>query len=201
MTSYTTLSLNDPRDCCLLKKPDLAVPSLGDDSPALTLMTDFQQRSPISVTATTNIDKALDYMIISGVRLLFVIDSEYTLLGSITSYDIQGEKPMLYLQSKDCRIGICSRSDVEVKDIMTPVSKWNTLRYENLLRATLGDVAHTFRELAQRHLIVVETPRDKGSAIVRGMFSQSDLERALGITLMVGEVANSFLEIERALHK
>jgi len=173
----------------------------GHNSPALALMTDFQDISPISVAATTSLDTALDYMIISGIRLLFVIDAEFNLLGSITSFDIQGEKPMLYLQSKDCRIGICSRADIEVQDVMTPVSKWPTLRHETLTDATVGDIAHTFQALGQRHLIVVENQPEQSFAIVRGIFSMSDLERSLGMTFIVGETAKNFSEIERALRK
>ena len=201
MTSYTSLSLANSHGCCLLKGSDSSAWPLGYDTPALELMTDFQEVYPFSVAASTQIDAALDHMITSGIRLLFVIDADFTLLGSITSFDIQGEKPMLYLQSKDCRIGICSRADIEVQDIMTPVSKWRTLRYENLEDATLGDIAHTFQALEQRHLIVAETPPGQGCAIVRGLFSASDLERAPGIKIDSLETAKSFSEIERALRR
>ena len=138
-------------------------------------------------------------MIISGIRLLLVTDAGSMLLGSISSYDIQSEKPMLYLQSKDCRIGTCSRSEIRVQDIMTPVSQWKPLRYESLAGATLGDIAHTFESLGQRHLIVVETLPGQNRAIVRGLFSASDLERHLGISIYSGDTAESFSEIRRAL--
>jgi CBS domain-containing protein len=168
--------------------------------PALMLMTDLQGKTPVTIAANTTIDVALEYMINAGVRLLFVVDADYNLLGSVTSYDIQGEKPMLYMQSKDCRIGICSRADIEVQDIMTPVSRWKTVRHEELADVNVDDIAHTLQVLGLHHLLVIEPLRDQDAAIVRGIFSLSDLERALGTTLTVSETAESFFEIERALN-
>ena len=200
MTTYKTLTLNTPDNSYLVIKPEATIPSTRHGHPALTLMTDFQGKPPVTVAAKTHIDAALELMIDGGVRLLFVVDSNNKLLGSITSYDIQGEKPMLYMQSQDCRIGICSRSDIEVQDIMTPVTKWKTIRYASLADTTLNDIANTFQALGRHHIIVTEPLAGSDMAIVRGIFSLTDLERALGETLPVNETAYSFFEIERALN-
>jgi CBS-domain-containing membrane protein len=201
MTTYKTLTLNNPQSSYLLKQTDSSIPSIKHGSPALALMTDFQGKPPITVSATTSIDAALEHMIDAGVRLLFVINADNILLGTITSYDIQGEKPMLYMQSQDCRIGICSRTDIEAQDIMTPVEKWKTVRYDNLADATLNDIANTFLSLGQHHIIVIEPLSDQDTAIVRGVFSLTDLERALDTSLTINEMAESFSDIERALNK
>lgn len=70
---------------------------------AVALMTDFRHTSPICVDVGTRLEDALKRMIYAGVRLLFVKDAKATLLGHVTAADIQGEKPLLYLQSGDCR--------------------------------------------------------------------------------------------------
>ena len=137
-------------------------------------------------------------MIYSNVRLFFVVDKEFNILGSVTSYDIQSEKPMLFLQSRDCRIDTCSREDITVQDIMTPVHQWPVVNYNFLPYATLGDVVETFKGLGQRHLVVVESPR-QGTQVVRGLFSASVLEKVLDMHIETAEPAKSFAEIQHAL--
>jgi CBS domain-containing protein len=176
--------------------PDFLL-DLGD--PALDLLTDFRLTPAISVLATTQIDNALTQMIGSGVRLLFVVDPGFKILGSISSYDIQSEKPLRYMQSRDCRIGICSREDILVRDIMTPAHKWKVIDYDQLLHATVADVALTFKDLGQKHLIVVDSARGRNAQIVRGLISLTTLERALGTNIESTKVANSFAEIKHEL--
>ena len=200
MDTYTPLTLSSPKDnISLLRTPDRNTPLLSLTTPALELITDFSRTPAISILAATQIDNALNQMIYSNVRLFFVVDRDFNILGSITSYDIQSEKPMLFLQSRDCRIDTCSREDITVQDIMTPVHKLRVLNYNVLPYATLGDIVETFRYLGQRHLIVVETSRDRGAQIVRGLFSATALERVLGIAIDTAEPAKSFADIQRKL--
>ena len=200
MDTYTPLTLSSPKDnISLLRTPDRNTPLLSLTTPALELMTDFSRTPAISILAATQIDNALNQMIYSNVRLFFVVDRDFNILGSITSYDIQSEKPMLFLQSRDCRIDTCSREDITVQDIMTPVHKLRVLNYNVLPYATLGDIVETFRYLGQRHLIVVETSRDRDAQIVRGLFSATALERVLGIAIDTAEPAKSFADIQRKL--
>ena len=183
----------------LARIPDPGLTLLGDETPALDLMTDFRRTPAISVHAATQIDDALNQMIYSGVRLLFVVDAAFRVIGTVTSHDIHSEKPMLYLQSRDCRIGICTRDDVQVQDILTPVHAWRALNYRDLADATLGNIVQTFRNLGVRHLIVLDGVSVQGIQSVRGLFSASVVERALGIRIDSTETAESFADIEREL--
>ncbi len=200
MDNYSPLSLSKPNsDLHLIRIPDQNTRRLSPDTPAIELLTDFNRTPAISVLATTQIDKALNQMIYSSVRLFFVVDRDFNILGSITSYDIQGEKPMLFLQSRDCNLDSCSREDVTVQDIMTPVNHWLVLDYRLLPYASLGDIVETFKGLGQRHLVVVENPGHQGGQIIRGLFSATVLERTLGIQIDTSEPAKSFAEIQHAL--
>ena len=201
MNANTPLRLSRPKsNLAFLTESDKRTTLLGLDDPALDLMTDFYLTPAISVIGATQIDHALTQMISSGVRLLFVVDAGFHILGAITSYDIQGEKPLRYLQSRDCRIGICSREDILVQDIMIPVQQWKVIHYHQLGHATVGDVALMFKELGQRHIIVVDAVRGRNNGqIVRGLLSLTTLERALGINIDSTKIANSFSEIERQL--
>ncbi len=203
MNNVSVLSLTKPKgNVEFLAQVDARHIHLDLGDLALNLFTDFNLTPAISVLATTQIDNALTQMICSGVRLLFVVDAEFKLMGVITSYDIQGEKPMRYLQSRDCRIGICAREDILVQDIMTPLSKWQVIDYSQLRHATIGDLLITFKESGQRHLIVVDTVKGDnggGSQVLRGLLSQTTLERALGTTIETNKAANSFAELKREL--
>jgi len=199
MPNYSKLILSSVTGRSRLPRtPFPTIRKLGLDAPALELMTDFYRSPAISVPADLQIDAALDRMIYSGVRLLFVVGSDFEVLGDITSYDIQGEKPMHYLQSQDCTINTCSRTDISVQNIMTPVSTWHVLRYESLEHAAVGDIVETFKNLRQRHLVVMQTRKD-GVQTVRGLFAASTLESALGHPVDIDDTVSSFSDIERAL--
>ena len=105
---------------------------------------------------------------------------------------------MHYLQSQDCTINTCSRTDITVKDIMSPVSTWHVLRYESLEHAAIGDIVETFKNLRQRHLVVMQTQRD-GTQTVRGLFAASTLESTLGHPVEIDDTVSSFSDIERVL--
>lgn len=200
MNTHTPLATSYPLyPVALPRIPDPGILLLGFQAPALELMTDFRRTPAISIDATTPIDAALGQMIYAGVRLLFVVDAEFNVIGSVTSYDIHSEKPMLYLQSRDCRIGTCTRDDVQVRDIMTPVRSWRALKYRDLAGATLGNIVQTFNALGVRHLIVLDAISAQGVQSVRGLFSASAVERALGIQLDTAETVESFAEIEHEL--
>ena len=201
MNTNTPLDLSRPKpNIGFLMQADARNILLDLNDPALNLLTDFYLTPAISALATTQIDNALTQMICSGVRLLFVVDAGFKLLGVVTSYDIQGEKPLRYLQSRDCRIGICSREDILVQDIMTPLHRWKVINYDQLIHATVANVVLTFKELGQRHLIVVDGVKGhSGGQVVRGLISLSTLERALGTNIESTKVANSFAEIKHEL--
>lgn len=199
MSNYSKLILSDVTGRSRLPRtPFPTIRKLGLDAPALELMTDFFKNPAISVPADLPIDAALDRMIYSGVRLLFVVGPDFEVLGDITSSDIQGEKPMHYLRSQDCTINTCSRTDITVRDIMTPISAWRVLRYAGLEHATAGDIVETFKNLRQRHLVVTQNAKD-GTHTVRGLFAASTLESALGYPVDIDDTVSSFSDIERAL--
>jgi len=132
-------------------------------------MTDFRHTSPICVEPGTRLEDALNRMIYAGVRLLFVKGARTALLGHVTAADIQGEKPLLYLQSGDCRQDVCRWHDVRVEDIMTRVAHWRVLDFADVMHATAADIAATHERLCAHHLIVCE--RGGQGWTVRGLFS------------------------------
>jgi hypothetical protein len=82
---------------------------------------------------------------------------------------------------------------------MTPIHKWKVINHDQLIHATVADVALTFKELGQRHLIVVDSARGRNGQVVRGLISLTTLERALGTNIEPTKIANSFAEIKHEL--
>jgi CBS-domain-containing membrane protein len=162
-------------------------------------MTDLRRMPPISVRIATPIDEALQGMIHSGVRFLFVVDDGERLVGAVTSYDIQGEKPLLYLQSLDCTLHTCSRADVQVRHLMEPVDEWPVLLLRRVARVPLRHVAAELETLGRRHLVVVDREPGASGGTVCGLFSATQIEREVGISIGGTRRADRFADIQRAL--
>ncbi|KZC21576.1 hypothetical protein RHOFW104R3_20645 [Rhodanobacter denitrificans] len=153
---------------------------LLEQDPALMAMVDFHWVCPVTVEPEHKIDDALQNMIGARVRTLLVM-AEAHMIGLITAYDIQGQKPLQFLRGSDCIHPKCRHEDIEVADIMTPLATLPMLRLEDVLRARIGDILETFRETHQTHLLV--TDRHGGQAtMVRGLISLTEIERRLGIS-------------------
>lgn len=203
MNAYSAKGLSVVRSEVKLAQPDLiAAPKVTLNSPANLLFTDLTKRQAVSVLATTQIDAALQQMIVVGVRLLFVTDANFHLVGLITSYDIAGEKPLLYMQSIDGHINSHTRDAIQVQHIMQPVSTWRVLDYSVAERAKVGDIVETFKYSGRRHLMVLQYENTSGmeEPLVRGLFSARQFERALNMTFDIWHRSDSFAELERSLN-
>ena len=144
------------------------------EDPALSVMTDFRERSSVTVPETSTIDAALDHMKHTGVRCAFAIDDVQRLVvGLITAYDIMGEKPMRHM-----RLTSTVRSQVLVKDLMLRPHDWRVALVKHIERHTVAEVAHLFDETLLTHIIVVETD-DHGTQRLRGILSAAKVRRLL----------------------
>jgi predicted transcriptional regulator len=162
--------------------------------PATVVMTDFNEITPFSIEPTASIDATNDKMIACGVRLLFVTDSEGSLLGLVTATDVLGEKPVQYLQEHGGR-----REDILAQDIMTPHDKLQVLRMADVQAATVEDIVRTMQDFNRQHILVAEPFDNAAGESVRGIFSTSQISRQLGKTIEPAGRANSFAEIEQVI--
>lgn len=168
-----------------------ATVSLEDQS--LSVLTDFSQVRPFTITPTATIGDTNQKMIACGVRLLFVTNNDQNLLGLITYNDVFGEKPLQYVQEHGGR-----HEDVLVQDIFTPLEKLEALDHGDVLKAQVGDIVETYKSSSRQHILVVEAGQD-GLQRVRGMFSSSHIEKMLNTKLQSGARAHTFADLERAL--
>jgi len=175
------------------------VPTMKLTDSALNVMTDLTKTPAFSIGLDEQVDHALLYMKTVGVRLLFVLDNVGGLAGLVTSHDIMGEKPMLYLQSVDCNHLTCTRSDVLVKNVMTPTSHWEVINYADIQNANIAQIAAAFKAAGKRHLVVKGSAENCPESVVLGIFSASRVEQATSLQLEIVNTARSFAEIETAL--
>jgi CBS domain-containing protein len=142
--------------------------------PALSVMTDFRERTSITVPVTAQIDVALEHMKHTGVRSAFAIDEvQRVVVGLITAYDIMGEKPMRHMRASDIK-----RDQVLVRDLMTRPGDWLVLQLRQLESGTVGEVDRLFETTQLTHIAVIEAG-ERGEPRLRGLLSAARVRRVL----------------------
>jgi CBS domain-containing protein len=147
---------------------------LSSSDPAVLAVTDFTREHPVTIDPERQIDDALDDMIRMGVRALLVVKDQ-RIVGLITSYDIQGERPLQFLQSST----YSHHRDIRVAHIMTPWHVLTALNWETLQTMRAGDLLQVLDHAGLTHIIVVETDRLDSSCVVRALVSRARLMRQL----------------------
>ena len=173
-------------------------------SPALEVMTDLARVTPATIRPQAPLAGANQFMITRGVRLLLVVDDHENVLGVITATDILGERPMLVATERGMR-----RDEITVADVMIPAERVEVIALSDVQGARVGHVLETLRRAGRQHALAIdfdEIPSGRPlmppgkRAMVRGIFSISQIARQLGVSVATGgEVARTFSEIGAAI--
>ena len=147
---------------------------LEPGDPAIYAITDFKRDYPMTVEPERQIDDALSEMIRLGVRAL-VVAKEQRLVGLVTSYDIQGERPMQFLQSSN----YSRHQDIRIMHIMTPWDELLALDWESVESARAGELWALFQRTNLTHMLIVEVDRKTSHSVVRALASRARLARQL----------------------
>lgn len=147
---------------------------LDASDPAIHAITDFTREHPVTVDEERQIDDALADMIRLGVRAMLVM-REQRIVGLVTSYDIQGERPLQFLQTSN----YTRHQDIRVGHIMTPWDKLLSVDWESIQAARAGDLLHVLEETGLTHLLVIEGGKKNTTPLVRAMVSRARLARQL----------------------
>jgi CBS domain-containing protein len=145
---------------------------LRSNNPALHAMTDFTSKIAITVAPDRQIDAALTDMMRLSVRALLVLRGD-SVIGLITSYDIEGPRPLRFAERSGVR-----REDITVADIMTEWDDLPTLDWHTVQTVRISDILEIFEGVGVMHLLVVESD-ERGAEVVRGLISRSRVERHL----------------------
>src|ERR1700733_14377702 len=147
---------------------------LDPSDPAIHAITDFTREHPATVDEERQIDDALEDMIRLGVRALLVV-REQRIVGLITSYDIQGERPLQFLQTSN----YTRHQDIRVGHIMTPWDKLLAGDWDSIQAARAGDLLHVLEEAEMTHLLVIEAGKKNTVPTVRALVSRARLARQM----------------------
>ncbi len=143
--------------------------------PAIYAISDFKRDYPMTVDSERQIDDALSDMIRLSVRALLV-SKERRLVGLITSYDIQGERPIQFLQSSN----YSRHQDIRVVHVMTPWDELLALDWDSVESARASDLLAAFERTHLTHLLVIEVDKKTSKSTVRALASRARLLRQLG---------------------
>lgn len=164
------------------------------ESPAMDVFTDLAQHRAATVQPQTTLVQAELKMIYQGVRLLFVVSDMPSVDGILTAADIAGDKPMRLVHQRQLK-----HDDMTVADVMTPLADIDTITYAALRRATVEQVVATLVLRGRPHLLVVDSDTPDHAPRIRGLVSQTQVERQLGRALPVNPKAHTFSELEQVL--
>jgi CBS-domain-containing membrane protein len=166
--------------------------SVLEHDDALKVMTDFTEVVPLTIKRDVTLAQALEKMKEHGVRLLMVVDNQDNIVGIITAYDIQSEKPMQYATESGVNM-----NDIQADMLMTRIERTPAVDFKVVLRSTVAQVAETMRDLDRPHILVIEV--DNGQR-VRGIFSSSNISRMLGRPVYQPlHAAHSFADIQHEI--
>jgi CBS-domain-containing membrane protein len=183
-----------PGETYRLQAPTTVV-RVNADSPATDVMTDLRKVAAVTTRSDATIDEAQQAMIVHGVRALFVVDDERTLLGVITATDLLGERPVQIAHQRVLR-----HDEIRVRLVMTPAERLEAMELDEVVHARVGDIVASLRLSGRQHALVTEKCDQAGTRMVRGIFSLTQIARQLGLPPQ-GEhnVARTFAEIEAAI--
>lgn len=168
------------------QRPHQSLPDrISADAPAVHVMTDLSRVSAITVQPDTSLEEAEKRMIASGIRLLLVTNGQEEILGILTAKDLEGDKALTLLS----RSGL-TRSELTVRDIMTPQHRIEVLEMNDLVQARVGDLVETLKRMGRQHALVVDRSRS-GRQTVRGILSTTQIARQLGQPIEVAGIAHS----------
>jgi CBS domain containing-hemolysin-like protein len=168
-------------------------PAVTPEDPALSVMTDLTRVPAVLVDPEVDIEAALRIMVRRNVRSLLVVNVDNEIVGLISAADLLGEKPLQHIQEHGGR-----RADIRVHELMTPLAQLEVLPLSTVRQARVGNVRATLERAGHQHALVIDESVP-GHAIVRGIFSATQIDRQLGRTVAAGPVAHTFAGIEAAL--
>ena len=160
--------------------------TLGE--PAMTVVTDLSKVAAMTINPCASIDNASERMIAGNVRLLFVTDQYYNVMGLVTSRDLLGDRAIQYMQEHGGK-----REDIMVRDIMTPRHKIEALQLADVKNARVGDIVETLRRMGRQHALVLA--KDENDSRIAGVISTTQVTKQTGEEISVAGVASTIADL------
>jgi CBS domain containing-hemolysin-like protein len=143
--------------------------TLSVKTPALSILTDFRQHRPRVIDANV---KAIDLehlMKRSHVKLKLVLDNHGKFMGVVSLNDLSEENILKKINKST------PREELLVTDFMHSRESLKCFDYNELSKATIGDVLETQKHNHQQHCLVIDRERHE----IRGLISARDVARLI----------------------
>ncbi|MCM8626230.1 CBS domain-containing protein [Accumulibacter sp.] len=177
---------------CYLPQPP-ARQRVDVHSPALSVMTDFQRLTPITVRHDMSLDEANRIMGLSHAQYLLVADGQNHLLGIASEASTRGHHPLAVAHQLGIRPGELMVGEVMIKKH----DDAEVMHLRDVRTASVGNVLAALKELASPFCLVVDHD-EEDHHVLCGIFSLAHIERLMGVTPSV-EVAQTFSQVVSSL--
>ena len=194
LNTYKKLAVKNLSVHCGLSKPLEEYDGIKLDSKARSLMVDFTRTRALTANESISVNDALELMRANRIHALLLVDDNGEFTGVISAMDLMGSKPMIFAGEA----GI-SRADVQVKYIMVQKDRLNAITIEEVEKASIGDVLQTLMLISQQHLLVINGQEEMMK--ICGLFSVSDIKKALKVKFNNPAVAQTFYDLERIINE
>ena len=189
-SNYKILNSATLSGATALDRPTQVLPEkVALSDPAINVVTDLSKVAAMTINPCASMDNANERMIASNVRLLFVTDQYYQVMGIVTSRDLSGQKAMNYLQEHGGK-----REDIIVRDIMTPRHNIEVLSMDDIKAARAGDIVETLKRMGRQHALVMDKGED-GVDRIAGVISTTQVAKQTGEDISTADVAGSIADL------
>jgi len=187
--NYSTLDTVTLADETSLDRPRQEMrESVGLNESAMHVVTDLSKVAAMTINPCASIDNASERMIAGNVRLLFVTDQYYNVMGLVTSRDLMGDRAIQYMQEHGGK-----REDIMVRDIMTPRHRIEVLNMDDVEQARVGDIVETLRRLGRQHALVMK--KDESGPRIAGVISTTQVSKQTSEEISVAGVASTIADL------
>jgi CBS-domain-containing membrane protein len=174
MNDLTLTTFRFDPDTCIPQAQPKFKGGVTAESSALDVMTDLAVVKAETIDPNVKLREAEQVMINRGVRALFVTSNFPCIDGLVTAADILGEKPLKLVTQENSKF-----QDLTVLDVMTDLPHLDVVDYDEVKNALVANLVATFAKLKCTHILVVQAAKIQGPARIRGVISQTQLERQL----------------------
>lgn len=154
-------------------------------SPALKMVNNFTQTTPIRAQHETTITEALKQVSAKQSDFVLVTDEHQKLIGLVSSADLQSSKITIIAERLNT-----PRGEVSLRDIMTPISKIMGVSMQSLSYACIGDALQTMEHQGTMFLLVTTANNE-----ICGLISARQIAKTLHIPINISPIAHSFSEV------
>lgn len=145
------------------------------DDPASSVMINFANNPPLTFDKTAPMMMSRRAMEAKNIPFIFALDAEQQVAGFLSLKHILSEGPIKMIEENRVM-----RSQVLIRQVMTPLSALPVIEFAKLALAKVGHILKTLEHAHSECVLVVDHPAQQDEKSLRGIFLLSNLNKLLG---------------------